>query len=271
VLGAAACRFFDPQIANAITGFGQQTLRWTAEAFREAGVRVLYGDTDSVFVQAPRQDVDVLRRQVEGSVSERIRSGYHVEPRLELELERYFDRLWLPRVRGGGAASRKRYAGWSDGRLVIVGLEAVRRDWPSIAKRLQRGMLERLFCDRPVVPFVRELAERVLAGEADAELVFVKRIRKASLERYTATTPPHVQAARKLQAAGHPVGAVVRYVVTAAGPEPVIPGRPLPADVDRLHYLEHVLQPLAQAILDEIGERFDEAIGRPKARQLEMW
>jgi DNA polymerase-2 len=271
VLGATACRFFDAEIANAITGFGQQTLRWTAEAFAEAGVRVLYGDTDSVFVQAPQPAVDGLRARVEGAVCERIRRQYRVEPRLELEFERYFDRLWLPRVRGGGAASRKRYAGWSDGRLVIVGLEAVRRDWPEVAKRLQRGMLERLFDDRPVVPFVREVADGVLAGAADRELVFVKRIRKGSLERYTTTTPPHVQAARKLHAAGREVGAVVRYVLTTAGPEPVLPGGPLPVDIDRVHYLEHVLQPLAQAILDELGERFDEAIGRPKARQLEMW
>jgi DNA polymerase-2 len=224
-----------------------------------------------VFVQVPRPAVDDLRARVERAVSERIRGHYRVEPRLELEFERYFERLWLPRVRGGGAASRKRYAGWSDGRLAIVGLEAVRRDWPEVARRLQRGMLERLFTDRPVAPFVREVADRLLAGEADAELVFVKRIRKGSLERYTATTPPHVQAARKLRAAGGEVGAVVRYVVTAAGPEPVVSGRPLPGEIDRLHYVEHVLQPLAQAILDELGERFDEAIGRPKARQLEMW
>ena len=48
VLGTPACRFFDPAVANAITGFGQQTLHWTADAFAAAGVRVLYGDTDSV-------------------------------------------------------------------------------------------------------------------------------------------------------------------------------------------------------------------------------
>ncbi len=51
VLGAGSCRFFDPAVANAITGFGQQTLSWTSDAFSEEGVPVLYGDTDSVFVQ----------------------------------------------------------------------------------------------------------------------------------------------------------------------------------------------------------------------------
>ena len=37
----------------------------------------------------------------------------------------------------------------------------------------------------------------VRAGELDAELVYAKRVRKESLDSYTATTPPHVQAARK--------------------------------------------------------------------------
>lgn len=271
VLGAPSCRFFDPAIANAITGFGQQTLRWTADAFAEAGVPVLYGDTDSVFVATPRERVEALRARVEAAVGERIRREVRVEPKLELEVDAFYERLWLPRVRGGAAASHKRYAGWADGRLVLVGLESVRRDWPAVARRLQLGLLERLFADQPLAPFAREVAERVLAGELDEELVFVKRIRKGSTDRYTATTPPHVQAARKLAAAGIEPGPVVRYVLTAGGPEPVLPGRPLPAGIDRSHYVEHVLAPIGEAILAEVGERFDEAIGRPKARQLALF
>jgi len=288
VLGAPSCRFFDPAVANAITGFGQQTLRWTADAFAEAGVRVLYGDTDSVFVATPRAEVEALRARVEAAVGARIRRELRVEPKLELEFDTFYDRLWLSRTRGRsraergrgepqssevrlGAASRKRYAGWADGALVVVGLEAVRRDWPAVARRLQLGLLERLFTDRPLAPFARELVDRLLAGELDEELVFAKRIRKGSAERYTTTTPPHVQAARKLAAAGVEAGPVVRYVITASGPEPVRAGRPLPAGIDRLHYVESVLTPIGDAILAEVGERFDEAIGRPKARQLALW
>lgn len=271
VLGAPSCRFFDPAIANAITGFGQQTLRWTAEAFGEAGVRVLYGDTDSVFVATPRAEVEPLRVRVEAAVADRIRRELRVEPALELEFDTFFERLWLSRVRGGSSASHKRYAGWAGGELVVVGLEAVRRDWPAVARRLQQGLLERLFTDQPLAPFARELVDRVLAGALDEELVFAKRIRKGSADRYTATTPPHVQAARKLAEAGVEVGPVVRYVITAAGPEPVRAGRPLPAGIDRLHYVEHVLTPIGDAILAELGARFDEAIGRPKARQLALF
>src|SRR5262245_24978691 len=51
VLGAPSGRFFDPAVANAVTGFGRLMLERTRRAFEAAGARVLYGDTDSVFVQ----------------------------------------------------------------------------------------------------------------------------------------------------------------------------------------------------------------------------
>jgi DNA polymerase-2 len=272
VLAAPTCRFADPEIANAITGFGQQTLGWTREAFEHEGVEVLYGDTDSVFVQlkavdvaGARSEAERLRARVESTIAARIREQYDVEPRLELEFEKLFERFLLPRVRGGTSGSKKRYAGWTEGKLELVGLESVRRDWPAIARRLQTGMLTRLFEDQDVLPFVKSLAESVLAGELDAELVYAKRVRKSSLERYTATTPPHVQAARK---AGGAAGPVIRYVMTATGPEPVLPGHPFPEAPDRRHYVDRVLRPVADSILDLLDTSFDEAMGAP--RQLEL-
>jgi DNA polymerase-2 len=275
VLGASACRFFDPAVANAITSFGQQTLRWTRDAFAEQGVRVLYGDTDSVFVQVDdRAAIEPLRERAQQRIAQRIRAQYRVEPHLELEFESFYDRFFLPRLRGGRGASHKRYAGREDGLLVVVGLEAVRRDWPAAAGRLQEGMLERAFAGERVAPFVRRFVEELLAGARDAELVYAKRVRKASLDRYTATTPPHVQAARKLAERGVRVGPVVRYVVTASGPEPVLPGAPLPAAIDRRHCVDHVLAGVADAILIELGEEgaasLDEILGRRAPKQLDL-
>jgi DNA polymerase-2 len=271
VLGAAGCRFFDPEIANAITGFGQQTLHQARAAFEARGVEVLYGDTDSVFVQlrssgaAAKDEAERLREGVESDIAARLRDTYRVEPRLHLELECVYERFFMPRVRGGASGSKKRYAGLRDGALELVGLEAVRRDWPAVARRLQRGLLERVFADEDPLPFAREIARQVRAGELDAELVYAKRVRKGSVESYVATTPPHVQAARK---AGAPPGALIRYVVAAAGPEPVLPGRPLPGPIDHGHYIERVLRPIAEQILEPLGRSFDEAIDAPRQMAL---
>ena len=271
VLGAASCRFFEPAIANAITGFGQRTLHWTRDAFQAEGLDVIYGDTDSVFVRLPPDadaaHAETLRARVEERISARIRDEDQVEPKLTLELEKIFDRFFLPRNRGSQTGSKKRYAGWMDGRLVVAGLESVRRDWPAIARHLQEGMLERLFQDAPVLPFVKECVDAVRAGERDADLVYTKRIRRR-IDDYAAKAP-HVLAARKAkERTGRDPGRVIHYAITTQGPEPVLPREPLPTGFDHRHYVEKVLRPVADAILVEMGHSFDEAIGEPSQMQL---
>ena len=56
VLGTSACRFHNPAIANAITGFGKALLLWSKAWFESSGYEVLYGDTDSLFVHAGAMD-----------------------------------------------------------------------------------------------------------------------------------------------------------------------------------------------------------------------
>jgi DNA polymerase-2 len=120
-----------------------------------------------------------------------------------------------------------------------------------------------------VLPFVREIIAAVRSGELDAELVYSKRIRKGSLDRYTESSPPHVQAARKLEERrGAKAGPVIHYWIGQSGPEPLVAGEIPPAEVDRKHYVERVLKPVADAILAELGSSFAEALG--EGQQLEL-
>ena len=236
-------------------------------------MRVFYGDTDSVFVRLDpesepaeaEQEARRLRDRVQQQIADRVRKTYEVEPKLELELEHLYERFFLPRLRRSETGSKKRYAGWKNEKLDIVGLESVRRDWPEVARRLQRGLLERLFRDEDPLPFVAEVARATGAGELDSELVYVKRVRKRSLDQYTASSPPHVQAARK---AGGSQRGVIRYVITHTGPEPVFPGRELPPGIDHRHYLDKVLRPIADAVLVHLDRSFDEAMGHPRQMKL---
>src|SRR5882757_1454129 len=52
VLGTSACRFYNPALANSITGMGREILLWSKRWFETAGFNVLYGDTDSLFVDS---------------------------------------------------------------------------------------------------------------------------------------------------------------------------------------------------------------------------
>ena len=61
VLGTPACRFYNPALANSITGTGREILLWSKRWFETAGFKVLYGDTDSLFVCSPGGDPLAVR------------------------------------------------------------------------------------------------------------------------------------------------------------------------------------------------------------------
>jgi DNA polymerase-2 len=250
VLGSPASRLFSPAVANAITAAGRWVIERAATRVTALGYPVIYGDTDSVFVESGEADAErartlgeTLRSQVSAALAVDLASEFACTSHLELEFAKVYERFFMPEVRGGATGSKKRYAGLVNGRLELVGLEGVRRDWSGVARRFQRELLLRVFRDEPVDAFITETLAALRGGRLDAELVYRKAIRKP-LETYTRTTPPHVKAARK-QATGDR-GRIVRYVVTRAGPEPVDAQTAPP---DYAHYVEAQLQPIAEAIL----------------------
>jgi DNA polymerase-2 len=251
-------------------------IRLAAGAVERAGHRVIYGDTDSLFVDIGEADAgraaaraEPLRAAIAADVADALGREFGVTSHLELEFEKVYARFFMPEVRSGETGSKKRYAGLiggasgEEGELELVGLEAVRRDWSAVARRFQRELLARVFHDQPLAEFVREFVAALRAGRYDDELVYRKAIRKP-LAAYTKTTPPHVKAARK-QAEG--AGRIVTYVMTAAGPEPA---GETTAPPDYEHYVSQQLRPIADAVLRWVGEpEFDEIIGA--RRQLSLF
>ena len=267
VLGTPACRFFNPVLANSITGLGKEMLLWSKQWFESAGFAVLYGDTDSLFVHSAIAEPDRARDhalelagRLNADLARHIETRWRVRSRLELEFEKLYLRLFLPHARNSTRGASKRYAGLlqvqGTQNVEFVGMEVVRRDWTALAKRVQRDLYERLFTDQPVDAYLADIVKRVRGGELDEELVYHKNLRKAASD-YTTTTPPHVAAARK---SGQARGRSVRYVVTTAGAEP-IDNRKHP--LDREHYIEKQVRPVAEPVLEALGQHFDRVIGEP--------
>jgi len=263
VLGTPACRFSNPALANSITGLGRELLLWSKRWFEDRGFKVLYGDTDSLFVHSGRVDttaasaeaielVAALNVELERAVAER----WRVASSLELEFEKLYVKLFLPHARGSARGASKRYAGLIHGRneVEFVGMEVVRRDWTALAKRVQRELYRRLFAAERVDAYLAEIVREVRAGALDDELVYRKNLRKAA-DDYTAATPPHVAAARK---STQPQGRLVSYVMTTAGAEP-LDNRQHP--LDREHYVAKQVRPVAEPVLETLGLDFERAIG----------
>ncbi len=227
VLGAPGCRFYNTALVNAITGTGRELLLWSKAWFEAAGFKVLYGDTDSLFVDSCAEDPDAARERgrelaaaLNTDLGRYIEDRWRVASRLELEFEKLYLKLFLPRARHSTRGASKRYAGLLGGAqagVEFVGMEVVRRDWTALAKQVQRELYQRLFTDQSVDAYLRDVVKQVRNGDLDASLVYRKNLRKGA-EEYTATTPPHVVAARK---STQPPGRLISYVMTTAGAEPL--------------------------------------------------
>ncbi|MFL6624667.1 MAG: DNA polymerase II [Sulfurifustis sp.] len=273
VLGTSACRFHNPALANSITQTGRDLLLWSKRWFEARGFQVLYGDTDSLFVHSSANDPNQARAQGPQLASELTRDlaryineRWRVESRLELEFEKLYLKLFLPRARHSVRGASKRYAGLlhgaDDSSVEFVGMEVVRRDWTALAKQVQRELYQRLFTDQSVDQYLADVVKKVRHGDLDDALVYRKNLRKDT-EDYTATTPPHVVAARK---STQPLGRLISYVMTTAGPEPI---DNVQHPLDREHYVEKQVKAVAEPVLATLGLDFERVIG--DNRQLDLY
>jgi DNA polymerase-2 len=260
VLATSSCRFAEGALAGAITGFGHYLLKWAKALLQNAGRgTVLYGDTDSLFVDAHLPDDltpadahahgQALCLWLNEQLAAHVRDLVDLPSHLELEFEKYYARFFLPPMRGNSEQARaKGYAGLkvaADGsdEVEIVGMEAVRRDWTDMAHQLQRDLLDRVFRDAPgseLEARVLDWVDTVRRGECDDDLVYRKALRKG-VDGYTKSVPAHVAAARLLPEAR----GTIRYVVTRDGPQPA--GH-LTAPIDYEHYIEKQIRPIVRTI-----------------------
>ncbi|HJS74264.1 MAG TPA: DNA polymerase II, partial [Vicinamibacteria bacterium] len=272
VLGTPGCRFFEPRLVSSITRRGHEIITESREWIESEGHRVIYGDTDSLFVLLGRgrdenECLEIgkrLAQRLNERWTERLQARHGVESCLELEFDTHYLRFFMPTIRGSELGSKKRYAGLTrrgDGLVLeFTGLEAVRSDWTPLAREFQRELYRRVFFDEPFEEYVRQTVADLMAGRRDPDLVYRKRLRR-KIEDYEKNVPPHVQAALKRSRSGKAITATrdrwVRYVVTLRGPEPFereIQG------LDYQHYLDRQLAPAGDALLRVKGTSVGEIV-----------
>lgn len=265
VLGNPACRFFNPEVANAITSMGQDIIKLTTKKVQELGYEVIYGDTDSIFVVTGAEDKEDARKigkriqkHINGFYDDYIKKEYHRDNAMELQFEKLFKVFLMPTIRGSDEGAKKRYAGIilkddDKEELHFTGMEFVRGDWTDLAKRFQGELFKLVFHKKEVSEYVKGFIKELKSGKYDDMLVYRKSLSKP-LKEYTKTTPPHVKAARMLDRL---TSTIIQYVVTVEGPEPV---EKLKHKPDYEHYIDKQLKPIADTILFVYGKNFDDIL-----------
>ncbi|ADZ91386.1 DNA polymerase B region [Marinomonas mediterranea MMB-1] len=266
VLGSNVCRFYHAELASSITMRGHELLDRSKKWMEEQGAKVIYGDTDSLFVTLSCPDEEVKDRGSElcALINEGLKKWCKefagLDSYLELEFETLYTRFYMPTIRGQEEGSKKRYAGITDGKMIFKGLEAVRSDWTPLAKRFQKELFDLVFKDEDPKAYIQSFVNDLKAGKLDEEIVYTKQLSRP-ISHYSKTIPPHVRAAIIIDSKRAELNQPLEYshgrkrvsfYYQHSGVTPFENGD-LITNADYDHYIEKQITPIADGILPFFG------------------
>ncbi|MET1128931.1 MAG: DNA-directed DNA polymerase I [Thermoproteota archaeon] len=255
VFGAETFPFYAPPVAESVTAIGRYTIRQTLRKASELGLRILYGDTDSLFIWNP--DPEKLKK-----LQEYVRESFG----LELEVDKSYRFVTF-------SGLKKNYVGvYEDGKVDVKGLVAKKRNAPEFLKKEFMGILETLskvsnpedFIEarESIKARVREIYRKLKDLEYTLDELAIKVALNKPVDAYTKNTPQHVKAAKQLMAHGVQVlpGDVVVFVKVKSkeGVKPIQLARLKEVDVDK--YVDSVRTTLEQ-LLSAINLAWDSVVG----------
>lgn len=258
VMGAEIYPLYCLPVAEATAGIGRYLISKTIEKCKELDINVIYGDTDSLFLESPskKQLIDVSK-WAEGELG------------IELDLDKTYRYVAF-------SQRKKNYLGvLPDGSVDIKGLTGKKSHVPAFIRNAFYETVNTLSKVESSKDFekareaiksqLREeylrLRERKIPLE---ELAFNVMIGKAP-SKYTETTPQHVKAAQLLINRGQEVkaGEIISFVKTTTPPgvKPLSLAKIEEIDVEK--YLDY-LRGTFEQLLDALGYDFDEILGAMK-------
>jgi DNA polymerase I len=248
-MGYPRARWYKKECAESVTSFARMyTKKVMKIALEEYGFKVVYGDTDSLFLVVPPEKRD-LAMDFMAEVNKKLPGT------VELEYDGFYSR--------GIFITKKRYALIDEkGNITIKGLETVRRDWTKLSRETQQKVLK----------IILEEGDAEKAAEIVKETIARLKERRVSLPEITMYTQltksigryknvgPHVRAAQKAIDRGREVnpGTPIGYIITK-GRGRLISDRAEPIedvsidDYDIDYYVENQILPPVSRILEVLG------------------
>jgi DNA polymerase I len=262
VTGAPHFELFCMPAAESVTAYGRDAIERTKKKAESMGIRVLYGDTDSVFLDNPTKEQQ-----------ENLVTWSSEELGIDLEVEKTYKYVAL-------SDRKKNYIGvYKDGKVEVKGLSGKKRNTPDFAQEAFRQMLDVLSRVDDPAGFekakdeIREIVNEVIdrleekpPRYSPEELAFRIQLTKP-LHSYD-TDIPHVRAAKKLvEVTQDPTkalpGTIVSYIKTK-GQDTVIPVELVKSDqsywIDKDAYID-ILRSVFEQVLDSVGLDFEEFLG----------
>ncbi|KAJ7623603.1 hypothetical protein FB45DRAFT_837909 [Roridomyces roridus] len=214
-LGFEYSRFYARPLAALTTFKGREILTHTRELAEKLELDVVYGDTDSVFVNTNVTELDQALK-----ISEKFKRAVNEQyDLLEIDLDGIFQRLLL--------LQKKKYAALKveDGTrssIEVKGLDMKRREYCSLSKNVSQYVLDQILSGdiaEDVVQHIHDYLTTVGQNVRDGkikldEFIVHKRLGKNPEDYPDAKGQPHVQVALRMKLRGGDArhGDVIPYV-----------------------------------------------------------
>ena len=255
VFGHEKFPLYTPSLAESVTALGRYVITSTISKARELGLRVLYGDTDSLFLWRPSRDaLSKLMRWVESSFQ------------LDLELDKVYKYVAF--------SLKKNYLGvQEDGKVDIKGLLGKKKNVPKLLQdtfikvvELVSNLEDNQVALNKVKEALKETVQEVYMKLKNRdftldEVAFRTTLNKP-IESYVKTTPIHVKAAKQLSRYGIAVGKgdVILYVKTRTKDKVKAIQLAKLDDVDIKEYIE-AMKSIFQQLLIPFSIEWEEIAG----------
>ena len=237
VMASDFYRFTNPSIGGSITAFARLGIQNVNDELAAREYTVIYGDTDSVFVQLKDEDPHVLAKELSARG-------------LEMELEKILSTFFTH-------GAKKRYAAmveWPKEEFYVKGYELKRGDSFKIQREVLEQSLRLILQDKPddALKLVTEAVRKIKNEEIELEDLIVTKSVKSPSEYVNPDSNAGVQAAAKLQARGYPwlPGTKISWVVsnskqTPMEVEPYIETADMKVKYDRDYYADRLVRTMS--------------------------
>ena len=254
--GWAGSRWYSREVAESAAALGRDTINKSINIANTLGLKVLYGDTDSLFVEYEEKLVNQFIKEIDKSLG------------LEINLGQLYKRILF-------TEAKKKYAGlMDDGELDVVGMEAIRGDWSNLARNVQNEVLRLVLDDANPIrakSYVLNLTKDLKSAKVPkSSLVIWKTLTKRP-DEYEVNAP-HVEVARKMAKEGWPVsvGDKVGFIITKKPGKLYQKAEPhfkVSLDqVDYEYYVHNQIVPAAARVLEVFGIAEENLLGTSRGQ-----
>ncbi|KAG8930695.1 DNA-directed DNA polymerase alpha catalytic subunit pol1 [Tulasnella sp. 418] len=190
-------------VVKEVIEVGREILTHTRELAESLSLDVVYGDTDSVFVNSNADNFpDALK--MANMFKKQVNNRYKL---LEIDLDGVFQRVLLLQKKKYAAVKVK---GPNETTIEVKGLDMKRREYSALSKNVSKKVLDFILSGQPTEEVVEEIHEylrsvgtSVRDGKVTLEdLTIFKRLGKDPEAYPDAKSQPHVQVALRMKSRG---------------------------------------------------------------------